>query len=73
MALWKLTTKHTRTVNGVHIEKGMTAEVVTATTSNPLNNPQGRDLITNAFMAKYAIDLKKAANLTSGYLDCVKV
>lgn len=24
MALWKLTTKHTRTVNGVHIEKGMT-------------------------------------------------
>ena len=73
MAFWKLTTKHTRTVNGVHIEKGMTAEVVTATTSNPLNNPQGRDLITNAFMAKYGIDLKKAANLTSGYLDRVKV
>lgn len=71
MALWKFTTKMTRTCNGVHIEKGMTVEVVTTTTSNPLNNPQGRDQIAAAFMNKYGVDMKKGQNLTSGYLDAV--
>lgn len=69
MPLWKFTTKMKRNCNGVFIEKGMTVEVVTPTTSNPLNNPQGREQIAAAFMAKYGVDMKKAGNLTSGYLD----
>ena len=53
MPIWKFTTKMKRNCNGVFIEKGMTVEVVTSTTSNPLNNPQGRDQIAAAFMSKY--------------------
>lgn len=71
MPIWKFTTKTKRNCNGVFIEKGMTVEVVTSTTSNPLNNPQGRDQIAAAFMSKYGVDMKKGHNLTSGYLDAV--
>lgn len=71
MPIWKFTTKMKRNCNGVFIEKGMTVEVVTPTTSNPLNNPQGRDQIAAAFMTKYGVDMKKAQILTSGYLDYV--
>ena len=69
MPIWKFTTKMKRNCNGVFIEKGMTVEVVTQTTSNPLHNPQGREQIAAAFMVKYGVDMKKAQNLTPGYLD----
>ena len=69
MPIWKFTTKMKRNCNGVFIEKGMTVEVITPTTSNPPNNPQGREQIASAFMTKYGVDMKKAGNLTSGYLD----
>lgn len=71
MPIWRFTTKMKRTCNGVFIEKGMTVDVVTPTTSNPLNSPQGRDQIAVAFMSKYGVDMKKGQNLTSGYLDAV--
>lgn len=71
MPIWKFTTEMKRTCNGVFIEKGMTVDVVTPTTSNPLNSPQGRDQIAAAFMSKYGVDMKKGQNLTSGYLDAV--
>ena len=71
MPIWRFTTKMKRTCNGVFIEKGMTVDVVTSTTSNPLNSPQGRDQIAAAFMSKYGVDMKKGQNLTSGYLDAV--
>ena len=71
MPIWKFTTKMKRICNGVFIEKGMTVDVVTQTTSNPLNSPQGRDQIAAAFMSKYGVDMKKGQNLTSGYLDAV--
>lgn len=71
MPIWKFTTKMKHNCNGVFIEKGMTVDVVTPTTSNPLNSPQGRDQIAAAFMSKYGVDMKKGQNLTSGYLDAV--
>lgn len=69
MPLWNFTTKTKRQCNGVFVEKGMTVEVVTPTTSNPLNNPQGREQIATAFMTKYGVDMKKAQMLTASYLD----
>ena len=69
MPIWKFTTKMKRNCNGVFIEKGMTVEVVTQTTSNPLHNPQGREQIAAAFMVKYGVDMKKAQTLAPGYLD----
>lgn len=69
MPIWKFITKMKRNCNGVFIEKGMSVEVVTSTTSNSLTNPKGWDQIAAAFMSKYGIDLKKANNLQPGYLD----
>lgn len=69
MPLWKFTTKNKRQCNGVFVERGMTVEVVTPTTSNPLHNPQGREQIAAAFMTKYGVDMKKAQMLTSSCLD----
>lgn len=69
MPIWKFTTKMKRNCNGVFIEKGMSVEIVTSTTSNPINSPQGREKIAAAFMSKYGIDMKKANNLQPGYLD----
>lgn len=71
MPIWKFTTKMKRNCNGVFIEKGMTVEVVTPTTSNPIGTPQGRDQIAAAFMTKYGVDMKKAQCLTCGCLDAV--
>lgn len=71
MPIWKFTTKMKRYCNGIFIEKGMTVEVVTSTTANPLGSPQGRDQIAAAFMAKYGVDIKKAQSLTCGCLDAV--
>jgi hypothetical protein len=69
MPLWKFTTKTSRMCNGVRVEKGMSVEVVTPTTSNPINNPQGRKQIADAFMRKYDVDLQKAVMILSSYLD----
>ena len=71
MPIWRFSTKMKRNCNGVFIEKGMAVEVVTPTTSNPLNNPQERDQIAAAFMTKYGVDMKKSQSLSSGYLDSV--
>ena len=63
MPLWKFTTKNKRQCNGVFVERGMTVEVVTPTTSNSLHNPQGRETdLGAAFMTKYGVDMKKSAN-----------
>ena len=71
MPLWKFTTKRKANTNCVNIEKGMTVEIVTRTSANPLGNPQGREQIAAAFMAKYGIDMKKGYYITGNYLDAV--
>jgi hypothetical protein len=53
------------------LEKGMSVEV--ASQSLPLSTLQGKEQVTNAFKAKYGVDLKKACALQSIYLDVVKI
>ena len=66
--LYKLTIKNNRHVNGIRLEKGMTAEV-SFQSSNLLGNVQGADLVRNAFLARYGVDLKKACALDTLNLD----
>lgn len=73
MSLWTYTTKRKALINGVHIEKGMTVEVVSPTTANLITSQQGRDLIADAFMRKYGIDMKKANFLSASNLDGMMV
>ena len=69
--LYKITVKNSMSVNGVRLEKGMSVEV--ASQSLPLSTLQGKEQISNAFKAKYGVDLKKACALQSIYLDVVKI
>ena len=71
MALLKITTKHESNVNGVHIEKGLSVEVLSPTVA-PFSNPKAKEEIAKAFMAKYGVDLKKANALGNASLFVVE-
>ena len=48
MALWKIAVKNSGIINGVRIEKGMSIEYVTKTTTPPLQSlSQHKEAITN--------------------------
>ncbi len=70
--LYKVTVKKNEHSNGVRLEKGMSVEVAYQLYS-PLSTVQGKDLVANAFMAKYGVDLKKACALSPLVLDVVKI
>jgi hypothetical protein len=70
--LYKVTVKSNLNANGVRLEKGMSVEVASQS-SNLLGTIQGKELVNNAFKAKYGVDVKKACALQSIYLDVVKV
>lgn len=70
--LYKVTVKSNLNSNGVRLEKGMSVEV--ASQSFPLlSTMQGKELVNNAFKAKYGVDVKKAGAFTSRYLDLEKI
>ena len=59
MALFRITVKQTRSINGVRLEKGMTVEVAkgnnTATPTDVFGTTDGKKMVANAFMVKYGI------------------
>lgn len=72
MALFRITTKSRKTTNGIHIEPGMTVQVVTNGMSNPVNTNGGQQVI-DAFMRIYGIDIKKAGCLNGIDLNVERV
>ena len=72
MALFQITTKHGKSVNGMRIEPGMTVQVVTQSMSNPVTTNGGQPVI-DAFMRIYGIDIKKAGCLNMADLDVERV
>ena len=72
MPLFRITVKESKNSNGVRIEKGMSVEVVTQSMSNPVST-NGGQVVADAFMRLYGVDIKKAGALSMVYLDVVKV
>lgn len=72
MPLFRVTVKSAKNSNGVRIEKGMSVEVVTQSMSNPVTT-NGGQVVADAFMRLYGVDIKKAGALSMVYLDVVKV
>ena len=72
MPLFRITVKQSKNSNGVRIEKGMSVEVVTQSMSNPVST-NGGQVVADAFMRLYGVDIKKAGALCMVYLDVVKV
>ncbi len=72
MPLFRITVKQSKNSNGVRLEKGMSVEVVTQSMSNPVST-NGGQVVADAFMRLYGVDIKKVGALSMVYLDVVKV
>ena len=68
MAMFQITTKSRKQVNGIRIEPGMSVQVVTQSMSNPVITNGGQPVI-DAFMRIYGIDIKKAGCLNMVELE----
>ena len=74
MALWKISVKNSGIINGVRIEKGMSIEYVTKTTTPPLQSlSQHKDAINQLFKNKDGVDLAKAGIINTGRMSCEKI
>jgi hypothetical protein len=72
MSLLKVTLRNSGNINGIRLEKGMSVEVVTKpNTAQVFSTLQGQELVRDAFLRKYNIDLKKANRLSNQYFDVV--
>ncbi len=71
MALFQVTTKRKKSCNGVHLEPGMSVQIAVPNAVSPLVN--NKQMIVEAFMRVYGIDLKKAMALSTIDLDVVKI
>lgn len=64
MAMFQITTRNRRQLNGILIEPGMSVQVVTRDMSNPVTTNGGKAVI-DAFMRLYGIDIKKTGCLNT--------
>ena len=72
MPRFRITTKTRKMSNGIIIEPGMSVEVVTQTFSNPVST-NGGQVVVDAFMRIYGVDIKKAGALSTVYLDVKQI
>ena len=72
MPRFVITTKHVKNTNGIRIEPGMRVEVVTQSFSNPVIT-NGGQVVADAFMRIYGIDIKKAGCMNMVDLDVQKL
>ena len=72
MPLYRITVKQKRFTNGIHLEVGMSVDVVTRSIGNPVSTNGGKE-VCEAFMRKYGIDLKKNGGCSSVYLETERI
>ena len=68
MPIFRITVKSLKNCNGVRIEPGMSVDVVSSSFSNPVST-NGGQIVADAFMRIYGVDIKKAGALNMVYLD----
>ena len=68
MPTFRITVKSLKNCNGVRIEPGMSVDVVSPSFSNPVST-NGGQIVADAFMRIYGVDIKKAGALNMAYLD----
>lgn len=72
MPLYKITVKISTKTNGIRFEKGMSVEVVSNSYSSPVTSDNG-ELVRQAFLRIYGVDIRKAGILNSGYLQVERI
>lgn len=72
MPLFRITVKQMKLTNGVRLERGMSVDVVSPLFSNPVIT-NGGQIVADAFMRVYGIDLRRANALNTVYLDVQRI
>jgi hypothetical protein len=72
MALFRITVKQKVRTNGIVLDPGMQVEVVTQSYSDPVHT-NGGQVVADAFMRIYGVDIKKAGALNGIYLDVKQI
>ena len=70
--IYRNTVKSPKNTNGVRIELGMSVDVVTNCISDPVST-NGGQVVADAFMRIYGIDIKKAGALNRAWLDVERI
>lgn len=70
--LYRITVKNSKLSSGIRVERGMSVDVVSNSMSNPVVT-NGGQVVVDAFMRIYGIDIKKAGVLSMAYLDVQKI
>ena len=70
--IYRITIKSPKNTNGVRIERGMSVDVVTNSLSDPVST-NGGQVVADAFMRIYGIDIKKAGALSRAWLDVERI
>ncbi len=71
MALWKISVKRKVSKVGLRLEEGMSVELVTSSTLNPLSQSKNFPQIRQLFESKYGIDPEHYVN--TGYMESEKL
>ncbi len=72
MPLFRITTKTMKNTNGIRIEPGMSVDVVSNSFSNPVTT-NGGQVVVDAFMRMYGIDIKRAGALNMVCLNVERI
>lgn len=72
MALFRITVKQKVRTNGIVLDPGMSVEVSTLSMSDPVHT-NGGQVVADAFMRIYGVDIKKAGALNGVYLKVDKI
>ena len=70
--LYRITVKSPKNTNGVRIERGMSVDVVTNSLSDPVST-NGGQVVADAFMRIYGIDIRRAGALSRAWLDVERI
>ena len=72
MAFFRITIKQKVRTNGIVLDPGMSVEVSTQSYSDPVHT-NGGQVVADAFMRIYGVDIKKVGVLNGIYLDVKQI
>ncbi len=72
MPLFRITIKSRVNTNGIRLEPGMSVEVVSQSFSDPVHT-NGGQIVADAFMRIYGVDVKKAGALNGVHMNVERI
>ena len=70
--LYRVTVKQNKLTSGMRVERGMSVDVVTNSIANPVTT-NGGQVVADAFMRIYGIDIRRIGALNMAYLDVKRI